>query len=233
MKVKAITLIPLPISENQTFITQEYHEVFKSTTHYAVEDVRTARRFISSLKLGLNIETLHFFVLDKKTSEVEVKKYLDEVDAERVGVMSEAGCPGVADPGQLMVKIAHQKNINVKPLIGPSSILLALMASGLNGQNFAFIGYVPIQQEEKAKRIKQLSKHVLETGQTQIFIETPYRNNSLIKDLIKNLDKELILCVAQNLSSESELISCHKISWWEKTMINLDKTPCIFLIGKA
>lgn len=233
MPAKSIILIPLPLSDGQVFATEEMKQVLKETKYFAVENIRTSRRFISSLKLGIVIDGLTFFVLDKKAKEADVVKFVEELDGENIGVMSEAGCPGVADPGQLIVKIAHEKGIPVKPLVGPSSILLALMASGMNGQHFSFVGYLPIQQEDKMKRIKEIAKWVEETGETQIFIETPYRNLSMFKDLVRHLNPNLKLCLASSLTSNEESIVSKRVSQWQKdSPPNLEKKPCIFLVGK-
>jgi 16S rRNA (cytidine1402-2'-O)-methyltransferase len=231
MPPKLVTIIPLPIGDNKSFINEEFLNIIKKTKHYAVENIKTCRRFIASLKLEINIDDLYFISLDKNTSLEDIRKQFESLECENLGLMSESGCPGIADPGQLIVKIAHEKGINVKPLIGPSSIILSLMASGLNGQNFAFIGYLPIQQNQRIHKIKELCKIILETQQTQIFIETPYRNKSLLSDIIKYAHKEIKLCVAKNLTSIDEKIICLKIKDWKLINEEFHRVPCIYLLG--
>ncbi len=201
--------------------------------YYIVEDVRTARRFLKKVNRETDIDSLTFFELNRHTPHPEIAGFLEPASKGfSIGVLSEAGCPGVADPGAEVVRIAHRKGIKVKPLVGPSSILLSLMASGLNGQNFAFSGYLPIRQPERSKRIKFLENKVFLEDQTQIFIETPYRNNQMLADLVKTLDDNTLLCVACDLSLESEYVKTHPVSQWKKALPDLDKRPAIFLIGK-
>ena len=153
------------------------------------------------------------------------------VEGKNIAIMSEAGCPGVADPGAVIVKLAHEKGIQVVPLVGPSSILLALMASGMNGQSFCFHGYLPIDAEERVRKIKLLEKDSITRKQTQLFIETPYRNNQLLKDLVTHCDASTRLCIACNLTLPDQFISTKKISAWKKDLPDLNKKPAVFLIG--
>ena len=227
-----IYLIPVPLAENtEELILPSIKEIIKNTTYFFVENVRTARRFISALRLGVKIDELVFFELDKDTVFNQVVDYFKEIPQDAsVGIMSEAGCAGIADPGSVAVAYAHQKNIRVVPLIGASSILLALTASGMNGQKFAFHGYLPIMKAEREEYIRNLEKESLKNKQTQIFMETPFRNNSLLEDLLKNLHPSTLLCVAADLTAPTEFIKTQKIRDWRKQTIDLHKRPAIFLI---
>ena len=206
-------------------------EVIANTDYFFVENIRTARRFISELKLGKVIDQLHFYELNKDTSEAEVISYFKQIpDSQDIGVISEAGCPGVADPGALAVKIAHQFGWRVVPLVGPSSILLALMASGMSGQSFVFHGYLPIEKSAKIQKIKQLEQNV-QRGQSQIFMETPYRNNQLLADLLANCRNDTLLCIAANLTASDELVKTQTIQQWKASPPDLHKKPTIFILG--
>ena len=180
----------------------------------------------------INIDECIFFELNKRTKFTEIPSFLKPMEQGfDVAVISEAGCPGVADPGADVVRIAHQKNYKVVPIVGPSSILLALMASGLNGQNFAFKGYLPVKPNERAKEIAVLDKRVISQRQTQIFIETPYRNNHLINDLLKTCSPATLLCIAANITGENEYIATKNIQEWKRNVPDLHKQPAIFLLG--
>ncbi len=180
----------------------------------------------------IDIDQLTFFELNKHTQSSEIPSFLKPLEkGEDVAVISEAGCPGVADPGADIVKLAHQKGISVVPLVGPSSILLSLMASGFNGQNFAFNGYLPVKSGERTKAINLLEKKAKIDQQTQIFIETPYRNNQLIADLLKTCSTSTLLCIAANITAENEFIATKKVGDWKKSVPDLHKQPAIFLIG--
>lgn len=198
--------------------------------HFLAEDIRTARRYLSSLKIYSSIEDLHFEVLNKDTSPTELKKLFQPLhEGFNLGILSESGCPGVADPGALAVKYAHENSIQVVPLVGPSSILLALMGSGLNGQMFAFNGYLPIEPKELAKAIRDFEKESRLKHQTQIFIETPYRGNSLFQTLISILHDETLLCIASDISGESEEIRTYPIGKWKSMEKEIRKVPAVFL----
>lgn len=224
-------LIPVPIADDTLpVIPSQVTEVLKSLDHFIVEDVRTARRFLSSLKIYSSIEALHFEVINKDTKASELAALLKPLnDNINVGVLSESGCPGIADPGALAAKYAHQHNITVVPLVGPSSLLLALMASGLNGQQFAFHGYLPVEGKEAAIKIKELERESKVKNQTQIFIETPYRNTSLFDHLIKNLLPETLLTVAIDLTGKNESIQTKKVVQWKNHKEAWPKTPAVFL----
>jgi len=201
--------------------------------YYIVENEKTARKSIKAVQPEKKQSDLVLFALNKHT---ETKEHLDFIkpllEGKNVGLMSEAGCPGVADPGAVIVKLAHEKGIQVIPLVGPSSILLAMMASGMNGQSFTFHGYLPIEKDEKRASFKSLERTSFEKNQSQIFIETPYRNNKLLEDLIQTLHPETHLCIAADITLPTEYIKTKKISAWKKETIDLHKRPTIFIIHK-
>ena len=200
--------------------------------YFLAENLRTARRFISALKLGRPIDQLHFELLDKRTSAQEMSHLLAPLrQGHDTGVLSEAGCPGVADPGALAVAYAHQHGISVVPLVGPSSFLLALMASGLSGQSFVFHGYLPIDKEGRQKAIRQMEKVAQQQYQTQIFMETPYRNNALFRDIVENCRPSTLLCVAKNVSASDEFIKTQPVRQWKQHVPDLHKVPTVFLLS--
>ncbi len=199
---------------------------------FIVENLRTARRHIRKLDREKNIDATTFYSYGKYDTLNLEQDFLPHIlSGQNVGLLSEAGLPCVADPGSKIVAYAHDFQIDVVPFVGPSSILLALMASGLNGQNFAFTGYLPIDKSERTKIIKQLEELVKKTGQTQIFMETPYRNNQLIETLLKTCSNNTKLCTASDITLPTENIKTKTIAEWKQTKINLDKKPTIFLIG--
>ena len=199
---------------------------------FIVENLRTARRHIRKLDREKNIDATTFYSYGKYDTLNLEQDFLPHIlSGQNVGLLSEAGLPCVADPGSKIVAYAHDFQIDVVPFVGPSSILLALMASGLNGQNFAFTGYLPIDKAERTKIIKQLEELVKKTGQTQIFMETPYRNNQLIESLLKTCSNNTKLCTASDITLPTENIKTKTIAEWKQTKINLDKKPTIFLIG--
>ena len=207
-------------------------EIIKSIKHFIVEDVRTVRRFLKKIDKNINIDELQFFTLNKHTSSEEISGYLAPLkDGFNIGIVSEAGCPAIADPGAEIVRIAQAKNYRVVPLVGPSSILLALMASGFNGQSFAFSGYLPIQGNERIQTIKQLEKRAQNEKQSQLFIETPYRNMKMLEDVLSTCQPKTQLCIACDITLESEYIKAKSIVEWKKEKLpDLNKRPCIFLI---
>jgi 16S rRNA (cytidine1402-2'-O)-methyltransferase len=228
-----VYLIPVPIAENTTeFSIPLYHKaIISELDTFFVENIRTARRYISSLKLGLVIEELKFSEIGKtseKNSESEFLKILQA--GNNVGIMSEAGCPGIADPGSRYVEIAHKHNIEVLPLVGPSSIILALMASGMNGQKFCFHGYLPVDKEELKTTLKKIEKDSISEASAQIFIETPYRNESLFKHILEYCNPLTMLCVARDLTSENQFIKTQNIQTWKQTQIDFAKKPAIFIL---
>lgn len=235
MKRGSIFLIPTYLSEanDSAFLAPMVLDVIKNTTCYLVENVRTARRFISSLKLGIDISTLQFEIMDKKSSPTEVSRLMEPVRAGKdIGVISEAGLPGLADPGHLIVAYAHSNNIRVVPLPGASSIQTALTSSGFNGQQFTFHGYLPIQKAERIAAIKELEVSMEKSGYTQIFMETPFRNMSLLSDLLQHLKPNSQLHIASDLFGDKELVRTLPVSFWKKQKIDLHKIPTVFCLGK-
>lgn len=225
-------LIPTIIAETtqDLVITPQLKNELPGIRHFLAENVRTARRFLSSLKIYESIETLHFDILDKDTKEETIETMLRPIiGGNNIGILSESGCPGVADPGALAVKVAHQLAIQVVPLVGPSSILLALMASGLNGQQFAFHGYLPIDSADALRSIRDFEKESRQKNQTQIFIETPYRNTGIFRNLINTLNAECLLTVALDITGPTEYIKTQRVKDWRKTAITLAKSPAVFL----
>ena len=202
-------------------------------SYFLVENARTARRFIKSVAPQQVIEELRISVIDKDSTPAQIQAALQPVLAgQDAGVISEAGCPGIADPGAELARAAHQLGLRVVPLVGPSSLLLALMASGLNGQSFTFHGYLPIERARRSAAIKQLERLALAQHQTQLFIETPYRNMALLEDLLAQLNGSTRLCIAASLTGENEYIRTNTIAGWRKTGLpNIHKQPAVFLVG--
>ena len=228
-------LIPTTLGENNIdkVIPSGNCAVIKSIKYFIVEDIRTTRRFLKKIDSTINIDELTFYELNEHTDKKELTEFIKPlIEGFDMGIISEAGCPGIADPGADVVRLAHEKNIKVIPLVGPSSILLSLMASGMNGQNFAFLGYLPVKPLERIKSIKDIEKRSGIEKQTQIFIETPYRNMKLFEDLIANLSDQTRLCIAADLTLESEFIRTQTVAAWKNRVPDLNKRPAIFLIYK-
>lgn len=218
--------------EWQNVLPATVFNVVTNTCFFIVENIRSARRFLKKVNSEIDIDKLTFFELNKHTDISEITGFLRPLeDNNDIAVISEAGSPGVADPGAEVVRVAHQKGYQVVPLAGPSSILLGLMASGLNGQNFTFHGYLPIRKSERIKAVATLEKTASRLHQTQIFIETPYRNNALLEDLLSVCQPDTLLCIAANITGENEFISTKTVSGWKKNKPDLHKQPAIFLIG--
>lgn len=225
-------LIPNVIATHteRMVVTPQVRESLRDIRHFLAEDIRTARRYLSRLKVYEQIESLSFSTLDKDTREEDMADLFAPVfDGNHLGVISESGCPGIADPGALAVAFAHGHGIRVIPMVGPSSILLSLMASGMNGQQFAFKGYLPIQGREAGKTINEMEKESRARNQTQIFIETPYRNNALLSHLLKHLAPETRLCLAVDVTGEKEFILTRTVKMWRQHLPELPKLPCVFL----
>lgn len=202
--------------------------------HYIVENEKTARRFIKSVHPEKKQPDLKLFALNKHTDVSEHHEFIKPLlEGKNMGLMSEAGCPGVADPGAVIVKLAHEKGIQVVPLVGPSSILLAMMASGMNGQSFAFNGYLPIDKSDKKTALKNLEKLSFDKNQSQLFIETPYRNNKFLEDLLQILQPNTLLCVACDITLPTEFIKTQSVNQWKKNKADLHNRPCIFIIHKT
>lgn len=225
-------LIPSAISAGTgpNILNEQIKDAILKTSIYLAENIREARRFISSLKLGIDISSLTFEQLDKKTTPADaLKKMQPLLSGKNIGVLSDAGCPGIADPGALAVKIAHEKGIKVVPLVGPSSIVLALMGSGLNGQSFSFVGYIPIKTNEAIQRIQALEQQSKKIHQTQIFIETPYRSDRMLLLLLKCLHPTTLLTIASDLTGITEFLATKPVSEWRKSAHRIGKTPTVFL----
>ena len=209
-------------------------EIISALKYFIVEDVRTARRFIKKSNPEIEIDNLTFFILNQHTSPAELSSFLKPMsNGNDVGIISEAGCPAIADPGADVVALAQKENYDVVPLVGPSSILLALMASGFNGQSFAFNGYLPVQPVERAKAIRQLESKANSNNQSQIFIETPYRNMKMFEDLIQTCNPNTPLCIAADITLPNEFIKTKTIKTWKNYKPDLNKRPCIFIIYKS
>ena len=230
----ALYLIPNTLGECETskVLPAINIDIIREIKHFIVEDVRTARRFLKKVDSNINIDELQFYTLNKHTSPNELSSYLEPLEKGfDMGVISEAGCPAIADPGAEVVKMAQTKNLKVVPLVGPSSILLGLMASGFNGQSFAFVGYLPIQGNERTQRIKQLEKRAKTENQSQIFIETPYRNQKLLSEILSTCQGNTKLCIACDITLESEYIKTKSINEWKKSALpDLNKRPSIFIL---
>lgn len=230
-----IFLIPTVIAEKtqQSVLPHEVFQTCSSLDFYLAENVRSARRFISSLKLGVSIENIQIEKFPDTRDLGPIHRVLKIVESGRdLGVVSEAGCPAIADPGAVVVAEAHKLSLEVIPLVGPSSILLALMASGLNGQSFRFHGYLPIQKEPLLKSLKSLERDVIHTGTTQIFMETPYRNEGLLNSILQVCETGTLLCIAKDLTGENMYVRTQPIHKWAESHPELHKQPVIFLIGR-
>ncbi|GAK78045.1 MULTISPECIES: SAM-dependent methyltransferase [Nonlabens] len=228
-------LIPVTLGDINPFevLPLSIKKVVENINHYVVENEKTARRFIKSVVPSKPQPELVLFSINKYTDPSEIPSFLEPcLQGHDMGVMSEAGVPGVADPGADVIKIAHQKGIQVVPLVGPSSILMAVMASGLNGQNFAFCGYLPIDNMERRKRIKELESRSFNEQQSQLFIETPYRNNKMMEELLLQLHPSTEVCIACDITLPTEFIKTMSVNLWKKQVPDLHKRPTIFMIHK-
>ena len=224
-------LIPIPVAEdaNET-LSMELIKVVPTIKYFFVENLRTARRFLKSVDKIIDIDTCHFIEIDKHNG-IDYKTFKDWLKEGRtIGIMSEAGCPGIADPGSDLVMLAHEYNAKVLPLTGPSSLFLALMASGLNGQKFAFHGYIALKHPLRRENIIALEQQSKKENLTQIIIETPYRNDQLMADLLKQLAPNTKLCIAKNVSSKDSFIKTKKVADWKNQTIEIGKVPCVFLL---
>ncbi len=228
-------LIPTDLGDSQTFevLPVSIAKVIETVDYYIVENEKSARRFIKKTNPDKAQSSLKLSTLNKFTDTVAMNHYLDVCkEGISVGLLSEAGCPAIADPGSDIVKLAHKNNIQVVPLVGPSSIILALMGSGMNGQSFTFNGYLPIDKNERKTELKRLEKLSFEYNQTQIFIETPYRNNKLLEDLTTVLHPQTRVCVACDITLTTEFIKTYTVNEWKKITVDLHKRPSIFIIQK-
>lgn len=230
----ALYLFPVPLSDSSkpmSVLPSVNAELLRGIRHFIVENVRSARRFIKRVDASIDVNEMQFSVLDEHTRPEDVAAMLAPLEAgEPMGVISEAGCPAVADPGADAVAVAQRRGLRVVPLVGPSSILLALMGSGFNGQSFAFAGYLPIEASKRTAKLREMVNRIRHERQTQIFIETPYRNNRLIEELVSTLPGDLLLCVASDITGSRESIITRPLRQWGKAIYDYVKTPTIFLL---
>ena len=231
----SLYLIPTTLGDNNPLdvLPITIKKTIEAIDIFIAENEKTARRFIKKITPEKSQKVLTFFILNKFTDASELPSFIDScLRGIDVGLLSEAGCPGIADPGADLVALAHDKNIKVVPLVGPSSILLAMMSSGMNGQSFSFNGYLPIDKSKRKSEIKRLERLSFENNQSQIFIETPYRNNKLLDDLSRILGKHTAVCVACDITLKTEFIKTQAAVTWQKNIVNLHKRPTIFIIHK-
>lgn len=233
MHTAALFLIPVTLGETsiERIIPPHNIEVISVLKYFIVENVRSARRFLKQCNKDIDIDSLTFYELNKHTDKNQIAGYLLPIKSgESIGVISEAGCPAVADPGADVVAIAQNEGIKVVPLVGPSSLLMAVMASGFNGQSFAFHGYLPIDANERIKMLKKLENRAYAEDQTQLFIETPYRNQKLAEDILQHCRPQTRLCIAMNISCEDEYIVTQSVKSWKGKLPDMHKKPCVFLL---
>lgn len=232
--MSTVYLIPSVLHEEGVKAIPAYVlDAIRSCTVIFAENERTTRRFFKKLDPSIVIDSFEWFTIDREKNQhlADFKKKVKE--QKTIAVVSEAGCPGIADPGQEIISVAQQMKCLVKPLVGPSSILLALMASGMNGQQFEFVGYLPIASGERDKKIRELDEAVRKTGSTKIFIETPYRNNTLFESLLSNCNAQTLLCIGIDITGPNEKIFTKPVAEWMKKKPELHKIPVIFLLGKT
>jgi 16S rRNA (cytidine1402-2'-O)-methyltransferase len=231
--IASVHLIPSFLSQDAHASIPSYvMETVRQTQVIFAEQERTARRFLKAMDSSFPIDAFEWHTMSTENTGYESAFRQCLRDGKKVSVISEAGCPGIADPGQELVAIAHQMNVPVYPLVGPNSILLALMGSGMNGQHFEFMGYLPIKPDDRNKKIREMDLRIQKTGITCIFIETPYRNNALVDSLLQSVQKDTRLCIAVDLTGKSQSIQTKSIREWEKNKPDLPKIPVIFLLGK-
>ncbi|MFY9310817.1 MAG: SAM-dependent methyltransferase [Bacteroidia bacterium] len=227
-------LIPTTLgdtAETADVLPVKVNLVINTIDEYIVENEKSARQYLKKMGIQKPLQEIVLHPLNQHTEAKDISTYLNAIgEGKNIGIISEAGCPGVADPGAEVVKLAHEKNITVRPLVGPSSILLALMGSGFNGQSFAFHGYLPKERNERIKKIKELEKGAQQRSQTQLFIETPYRNNHMLDDIIASCDGNTKLCIACDITLPTEFIQTKTIAAWKKQLPDINKRPAIFLI---
>jgi len=227
-------LIPTTLGDSplSKVIPEDVQQIVNSIDHYVVEDLRSARRYLSKLGVRKPINTLEFTALNKRTQSEEISELLEPaLNGHNLGLMSEAGCPGIADPGAELVREAHQKGVKVVPLVGPSSLLLALIGSGLNGQEFTFNGYLPKDSKHRCQTLIRLEKLAL-SGTTQMFIETPYRNQQMFEDIVKACAGNTLVCIATDLTLQTESLITRPVSQWKKHPPAFKKRPTVFLLGR-
>lgn len=231
--ISNLFLIPSPIGETNidNILPKNNIVIISKLRLFITENIRTTRRFFVSIGLKEIIDLSEFIEINKHSNKKDIEEFIIKNSSNDIGLLSEAGVPCVADPGNFVVEIAQKNNFKIVPLIGPSSIILSLMASGLNGQAFTFHGYLPINQNEKKSYIKKIESESIKKNITQIFIETPFRNNQIFKDLTDTCNDNTNLCIAYDITIESETIITKKIKDWKKNRIDINKKPCIFLLN--
>lgn len=235
MKKGTLYLLPTLLGgENtQEVIPAEVVQLTTGLRYFVVENIKTARRYLRKLDREFPIDDSTFFVLNKKTDPSELKRFLNPaINGENIGVMSEAGCPGVADPGAGIVALAHALGVSVKPTVGPSSILLTIMGSGFSGQEFAFHGYLPKDRKDRIRKLRDFEADTRRTGKTNLFMDTPFRNMHVLEDLLNELNDETMLCIASNLTMNDERICSLSVQDWRVHAYDLNKKPTIFAIGR-
>ncbi|MDE6264457.1 MAG: SAM-dependent methyltransferase [Paramuribaculum sp.] len=228
-----IFLFPVPLSDGDldAVLPAQNIGLIRNIKVFVVENIRSARRFLKKCDRTIDIDTLTFFTLNEHTAAQDIPQMLEPaLEGKDIGVISEAGCPAIADPGADIVALAQRKGIDVVPLVGPSSILMGLMGSGFNGQSFAFAGYLPVDSAARAARLKEMERRINRERQTQIFIETPYRNNKLIQELCATLPSSMLLCVASDITGAKQSIITRSIAEWKKAAFDYSHTPTIFLL---
>ena len=235
MNDAALYLFPVGLSDTlpDNVLPQHNLELLREMRYLVVENIRTARRFLKSVDKSIDVNAIEFTELSEHTDVGDIPDMLAPLShGESVGLLSEAGCPAVADPGSDLVAAAQRRGYKVVPLVGPSSILLSLMGSGFNGQSFAFMGYLPIDESARVRRLKDMQRRVVAERQTQIFIETPYRNHKMVEDILQNCRPQTKLCIAANITCEGEYIQTRTVKDWKGHVPDLSKIPCIFLLYK-
>jgi 16S rRNA (cytidine1402-2'-O)-methyltransferase len=228
-----IYLIPTTLGESEinSVIPENVKQKIIQIKYFIVENIRTSRRYLKLVDKTINIDEITFFELNKHTDLKEISTFIQPaIEGNEMGIISEAGNPGIADPGSEIVKLAHQKNIDIVPLVGPSSILLALISSGMNGQNFAFNGYLPVDKTDRIRKLQFLENRAKAENQSQIFMETPFRNMKMIEDILSICRNETLLCIAADITLTSEFIKTKTISEWKKNIPEINKRPTIFII---
>lgn len=231
----ALYLIPVGLSDVELHMVLPQHNLLlvSHIKHFIVENVRSARRFLKKCDRNIDIDSITFFELNRHTPPQDIPSMLQPLQqGQPMGVISEAGCPAVADPGADVVAIAQQLQLKVIPLVGPSSILMGLMASGFNGQSFAFVGYLPIDAARRTACLKEMEHRIVRDNQTQIFIETPYRNNTLVAEVCKVMPQHIKLCIATDITGPTQSIVTRGVKRWLNHLPNLNKVPTIFLLYK-
>ena len=233
---KALYLIPVTLGETEirNVLPDYNHDVIVEIKHFIVENIRSARRFLKKVEKSIDIDQLTFYELNRHTDRKIIGEYLKPLEqGQAVGIISEAGCPAIADPGADVVALAQSRGFKVVPLVGPSSIIMALMGSGFNGQSFAFNGYLPVDVAGRVKALKKLENKVYNEDQSQIFIETPYRNSKMLETMLSALRPNTKICVAAGITTDQEFIVTKTVEKWKKSkMPDFEKVPCVFLIGR-